>query len=67
MVCFSHIPDVLTSRFDLCEESPHLLTLYDVSDDVTCNFGVGSICNDHRGATLQGPKCSFYLLQNIFT
>lgn len=58
MVYFNH---VLTSRFDLSEEGSHLFALYNVSDDMTCHFGVGSICNDHRGATLQGPNSSFYL------
>lgn len=57
----THILDVLTSRFDLGEEGPHLFPLYNVGDDLPCNFGVGSICNDHRGAPLQGPNCSFYL------
>lgn len=51
----------LTRRFDLREEGSHLLTLHNVSDDMACYFGVGSICNNHRGATLQCPECSLYL------
>lgn len=54
---------VLTSMLDLSEEGSYLFPLYNVSDDMTCNFGVGSTCNDYRGATLQGPNSSFYLLK----
>lgn len=31
---------------------------------MTCYFGVGPICNDYRGATLQGPKGSLHLQED---
>ena len=51
----------LTGRFDLREEGSHLLALHNVSDDMTCHFGVGAICDNHGGATLQGPEGSLDL------
>ncbi len=58
------IPGELTSRFDLRKEGSHLLALHDVSDDMTRYFGVGAVCNDHWGATLQSPEGSFDLQEN---
>lgn len=58
------VPGELTSRFDLWEEGSHLLALHNVRDDLTCYFGVGAICNNHRGATLQGPESSLDLQKN---
>lgn len=51
----------LTGRFKFREEGSYFLAFHNVSDDMACYFGVGAICNNHWGATVQGPKGSFDL------
>ena len=54
----------LTSRFDLGEEGSQLFALHNVGDDMARHLRVGSICDDHWGATLQSPQRSLDLQTN---